>query len=573
MAVAYDTSGVDAPNNFGVTSCTTASFTIAATADRAACMFLGMAGNGSTNFSGSVAGTSGSAISGTDTTTARTPRCLMWGVTAPASGSQTGTMSWTTAQDAVLGVTVFNGVDQTTPFNNGTTANAATGAPSITPTGSGGSLSVAGLNALFTPGGATQTTRVTNQDNGSHILTMTTGASGATHAWNDGFAVYVASACNVKAVPASCAITGTATGSITEADIVSGGKTIIATLTGDTYVPAVGTPTFNAATTKGTAAADSAGGGGGRTGDGTLTCTFPSGYTPTAGHFALMIVYNDQGAASTPTNWSSVTGNPFGAGTEKLYLFTKVLAGGESDPQTTISGSALNASHCANMAIYTGVGSVGAIGTASNGTGTPMTANGVTTTANNSIVCACSGRGDNENAGSQTFGGSSTGVNERLDGGTAAGNDSQVSMADITVATSGSSSGNASSTTSATDPWVSVCIELVANTPFASARQAFINGCDSAQSEGTGWDAVVKAGEAVTSVVRTSDTVVTLTLSAFGSYNITAQETITVTVPASILTGAAAVVASPTFTIDTSGGGASDAVPQAWAQYRARRNH
>jgi hypothetical protein len=39
-----------------------------------------------------------------------------------------------------------------------------------------------------------------------------------------------------KPVAGTAAITGTATGSITEADIVSGGKTIIITLTGDTFI-------------------------------------------------------------------------------------------------------------------------------------------------------------------------------------------------------------------------------------------------------------------------------------------------------------------------------------------------
>jgi hypothetical protein len=49
-------------------------------------------------------------------------------------------------------------------------------------------------------------------------------------------------------------------------------------------------------------------------------------------------------------------------------------------------------------------------------------------------------------------------------------------------------------------------------------------------------------------VVRTSDTVVTITLPAFGTYNITAGETITVTVPATAVTGDA-IVATPTFDI------------------------
>ena len=402
---------------------------------------------------------------------------------------------------------------------------------------------------------------------------ISTTAAGHTPNWTCGnsFINVCASVAAFKESP-TAALTGTATSSITEADIVAGGKTVVLTLTGDTYVPTTGTPTFNTATTKGTTAADSAGGGGGRTGNGDLTCTFPSGYTATAGHFALMIVYSDQGSGSTPSGWSAVTGSPFGGGTEKLDIFYKVLVGGESAPVTTISGSGVNISHCANMAIYTGVGAIGAIGTASNGTGTPMTAGAVTTTANNAIVCACSGRGDNENASGQTFNASSSGVNERLDGGTAAGNDSQVSMADLTIATSGTSSGSASSTTSATDPWVSVVIELTPSAPFTNARAALATGLDSAQSEGTGWDARRSTIVPVSAVVRTSDTVVTVTLVADASYNITSQETITATIPASILTGAAQIVATPTFTIDTAAGGVTPTRPFPFTLVK-KRNH
>ena len=112
-----------------------------------------------------------------------------------------------------------------------------------------------------------------------------------------------------------------------------------------------------------------------------------------------------------------------------------------------------------------------------------------------------------------------------------------------------SSSGNASSTTSATDPWVSVQIELKPTTPFADARAAIRNGLDSAQSEGGGWDAKVKPNIPVANVVRTSDTVCTITLQAQGDYDITATETITATIPAAALTGAAQIVAEPTFTV------------------------
>lgn len=93
------------------------------------------------------------------------------------------------------------------------------------------------------------------------------------------------------------------------------------------------------------------------------------------------------------------------------------------------------------------------------------------------------------------------------------------------------------------DTWVT------AGATFDAQRQNIINGIDSAQAEATGWDAVVKAGLAVTTVVRTSNTVVTVTLSAFATYNITATETITVTIPSTSLTGGVAIVASPTFTV------------------------
>jgi len=81
--------------------------------------------------------------------------------------------------------------------------------------------------------------------------------------------------------------------------------------------------------------------------------------------------------------------------------------------------------------------------------------------------------------------------------------------------------------------------------------EALIAGIDSAQSEAGGWDAKVKAVMDFNEVVRTSDTVVTITLDAYADYDITAQETITVTIPATALTTSGdAVVASPTFTVD-----------------------
>lgn len=94
------------------------------------------------------------------------------------------------------------------------------------------------------------------------------------------------------------------------------------------------------------------------------------------------------------------------------------------------------------------------------------------------------------------------------------------------------------------DTWVA------SGATFNAQRQAIIDGIDSAQSEANGWDAE-RSNIAVTDVVRTSDTVVTITLPALGDYAITSNETLTVTVPGAALTGASPIVASPSIVIST----------------------
>jgi hypothetical protein len=81
---------------------------------------------------------------------------------------------------------------------------------------------------------------------------------------------------------------------------------------------------------------------------------------------------------------------------------------------------------------------------------------------------------------------------------------------------------------------------------------ALINGIDSGGAEGTGWDAVVKANMDYQDVDRTSATVVTITLGAEATYDITATETITVTVPGTAVAGGGSIAATPTFDITTS---------------------
>ena len=88
---------------------------------------------------------------------------------------------------------------------------------------------------------------------------------------------------------------------------------------------------------------------------------------------------------------------------------------------------------------------------------------------------------------------------------------------------------------------------------FDAQRQNIINGIDSAQAEVTGWDMTVKLLQAVAGVVRTSATVVTITLGASATYNITAQEVITATIPTTALISGEVIVAAPTFVITETG--------------------
>lgn len=94
------------------------------------------------------------------------------------------------------------------------------------------------------------------------------------------------------------------------------------------------------------------------------------------------------------------------------------------------------------------------------------------------------------------------------------------------------------------DTWVAV------GATFDAQRQNIIDGLTSAGAELLGWNNVVKALQGVAGVVQTSSTIVTITLDAQATYSITAAETITVTVPATALTGGGALVATPTFTIN-----------------------
>ena len=78
---------------------------------------------------------------------------------------------------------------------------------------------------------------------------------------------------------------------------------------------------------------------------------------------------------------------------------------------------------------------------------------------------------------------------------------------------------------------------------------ALIAGIDSGGAEAAGWDAVVKANMVFSDVARTSNTIVTITLGTEPTYLIDNDETITVTIPATALTAAVEIIATPTFDV------------------------
>lgn len=90
---------------------------------------------------------------------------------------------------------------------------------------------------------------------------------------------------------------------------------------------------------------------------------------------------------------------------------------------------------------------------------------------------------------------------------------------------------------------------VAAGATFDAQRQAIIDGLVSAGTEAGGWNATVVPAINVTSVVRTSATVVTITLPAVAGYSITVLETITDAVPDAAIVGAPTSVTEPTFTV------------------------
>jgi hypothetical protein len=190
MAVSIpDISVGTAVNGAAVISLSTTALSpnITTNSNRAGLIGVGFQANNQTGITGSIGGVSGSIVSGTDTGTSLGYRTLMMQVIAPPSGSQTATVSWTNACGCMIGAIVTSGVDQTTPFNNGTFAfHATNGIPSLQITSNNGDLT----NDIQLNGASSHTDTTNQTSQWTQSVSTLTGGGGTgpgtgttTHTW------------------------------------------------------------------------------------------------------------------------------------------------------------------------------------------------------------------------------------------------------------------------------------------------------------------------------------------------------------------------------------------------------
>lgn len=361
------------------------------------------------------------------------------------------------------------------------------------------------------------------------------------------------------------ALTGTVAAAITEADIVTGGKTIILTATGETFVPSsrAGLQYVGG----------QVGGFAGTTSDTTVNFSLSNGLATLPDANDLVVVAFCTGStvdrtldirnAAAGTAYTLIgselySNDTFDTNMRVAYRFMP----GTPETAVTFQGGTGAAADAGEYAIHVfrGVDS-----------GTPLdvaavTATGIDTRLANpgSITPTTAGAWiEAVGCGAAATGGTYT-VDYAGDlraGSTAGTNDAQVGSGyrEWSSGAYDPAAFTGGGTDTVNDSWGAVTIALrpTVTTPFATDRANLRNGCDSAQSEAAGWDAKVKGNIPVANVVRTSNTVATITLQAQADYDITATETITCTVPATSLASGGAVAASPTFTITAAGGSAT----------------
>jgi hypothetical protein len=175
------------------------------------------------------------------------------------------------------------------------------------------------------------------------------------------------------------------------------------------------------------------------------------------------------------------------------------------------------------------------------------------TTSGSTLVIGGTFRGADGDPASESNDGNFSTIQTGDTGGGSTSTDTSYYVGDYIVGGSGGTiSPTINWTGSASDECVGVFFEILEpTTTFDDERQSLLDGIDGDLSETHSWDNE-RSNLPVSNVARTSHTVATITLSALADYDISELETLTITVPGSILAGGSPLVASPTIEIDYS---------------------
>ena len=555
MAIIVDVHGKGTPEFSGVQ---TTSITVAAGATQ---LFVGVVWQGTQTLNSVTWNGGGMTLIGSHQADGVDNKVALYGLTSPASGTHNivATFSAATSGNNTYYLSLLDGATDTGWRAAFTRTQAAGAGPGLTVTDfvSGDYVvhvpTVAASTITFDAGETVQSDNNLLGSGFSGGLSYKTanGTVGCTDVAN--YAEIAVAA--IPGPPDTAALTGTATASINENDITAGAKTVISTLTGDTYISnSLVAPVIETADITGS---------GNNTAETSPDIAYPA---HNSGDLLIQVLASDADAAHTAKpngpNGETTTSVVFNAdpgvngphlsvmwwiasantgagsliwtiGSEQWDGQTIRVPAGEFDPNDVIEAASSVGSSDADSTVAT-------------------MPSFVVTKASCRVVCV---GGIDVDPMDATF--SPSGWTDRYDNDRGAVSSFCATRDAATTASETVASANFGINPTDSYTCIGFAINAPPTSPFEDARAAMRDGGDSAQSESGGWDAKVKPNIPLANIVRTSDTVCTITLQAQADYNITAQETITWTVPASILTGAVAIVATPTFTVDAAGGAAA----------------
>jgi hypothetical protein len=190
-----------------VTTLTTASFVITTAPNRIAVIGFLAFPNTSTGFTSTCGGVAGALVTGASSGTTIDVQSLIHAVTAPGTGTQTASMSWTTITTPSIGVMTASGVRQTTPTTGGTFSTGTSTTPSVTVATAVGDMTFAGVMTATSVSAPTQVNLAldTGGTGGGWSRGRQTLTSDA-HGWTQASGTWAVAGVNLVAEPPSYSV-------------------------------------------------------------------------------------------------------------------------------------------------------------------------------------------------------------------------------------------------------------------------------------------------------------------------------------------------------------------------------